>query len=596
MKNPSYDFGSFAVSGGKFGRIVGIDHLFRIVSATFYLILIFEGGSPMGIHREVSIVLVVYLIQLIVVAIAQSFWPALKKFQRKGAVWTDLAFFFALNSVGPVSIFNVTFLWVAFMIGFRWGLKDGKRMLAVNLILYTISEALFIARYVYHGKPSGRFLSILEGIDAERGTLLAASLIATGVIWFLVILTFGYFLARWGDSERRELSREALVRRIRQLLRHGMGINVFCNLLLKELSNLLEVSQAQIILFEKDGRYLRRRLYRENGMVKVKVEELSEGGIGRSLAAKNTALPLLFLKTGDEFNSFQLDESGWNRVEVRDDNSQRGAGRFRYSTIALPLAGTNGALFGRLVLCADEKRQLGFEDILFLQKLLAVVGLFLDNLRLMDETAEEAATTERRKIALDIHDRVIQPYVAVQMGITGLRNKFESENGLGETDFERLIRISNDGVTDLREIVSQLKGADNAGQAFIPAVRRFLFRFSDVTGIAVDFQHDGIANGLYGEFSTDLFQMIAEGISNVYRHSESPIIKISLTGRGKRILLVIEDEGGMDEDVGFFIPKSLSERADLRGGFVSVSHGTVGGGVKVTIDLPAPEMLVRNNV
>jgi len=221
-----------------------------------------------------------------------------------------------------------------------------------------------------------------------------------------------------------------------------------------------------------------------------------------------------------------------------------------------------------------------------------VVVIFLDNMRLTDAIAEEAAATERRKIALDLHDRVIQPYVAVQIGIKGLRSKYESDGNLSESDFERLVGISKLGVDDLRDIVRQLKGADEAGQAFVPAVERFLRRFSDATGIAVDFQHDNRTEGLYGSFSTDLFQMIAEGLSNVYRHSESSVIRLSIKAIGKKVTITIKDEGRKGEDVGFFIPKSLSERAALRGGVVLVSPGAAGG-VTVEIDLPAPEILAR---
>jgi signal transduction histidine kinase len=45
----------------------------------------------------------------------------------------------------------------------------------------------------------------------------------------------------------------------------------------------------------------------------------------------------------------------------------------------------------------------------------------LHNIILVDQLASDAANAERQRIAFDLHDRVIQSYVGLQMGSEAVR-------------------------------------------------------------------------------------------------------------------------------------------------------------------------------
>lgn len=558
----------------KLDRFVELDQLFRITMVGLLFAALLLVGDPLGKDFYLFVCHIAFLVTNSGIILVQNLRPSIRERQRIWSVWLDIFFFGLFNvfaGTAPSLFFNILFLWNAFIIGWRIGVRPGRWILALNLAVFVSTDVISILM-----SPTDNIV-----INSWPG-------IALSTIFILII---GSLLARVGDAERRIGEREKLIAKIRLFVKQGMGMNVFCNFILRELIDALEARQAQIVLFQSDGSYLRRRMNLKDGEPKVRVDELSEDDVQKHIKAKNVHLPLFFSKKGEVFEGYQLNGGAWESVFVDEQYRDLGRGLQRHTIIAVPLA-SSSTLFGRIVICASDNKQFTFDDVTFLRELLAVVVIFLDNIRLTEQIADEAAMTERRKIALDLHDRVIQPYVAVQIGIKGLRTKYQTDGELSEKDFERLVGISRDGVDDLREIVRQLKGADSAGQAFVPAVERFLKRFSEATAMAVDFKHDGIADGLYGSFSTDLFQMIAEGLSNVYRHSDSPVIRVSITGDGKRVVLTIEDEGRLFEDGEFFVPKSLSERASLRGGLVRVSQGTAGG-VKVSIELPAPEILAR---
>ena len=52
----------------------------------------------------------------------------------------------------------------------------------------------------------------------------------------------------------------------------------------------------------------------------------------------------------------------------------------------------------------------------------------LENIRLVDRLASEAAEYERQRIARDIHDGMIQPYIGLQLGLAAIRQKIERGN------------------------------------------------------------------------------------------------------------------------------------------------------------------------
>src|SRR4029078_5549779 len=85
--------------------------------------------------------------------------------------------------------------------------------------------------------------------------------------------------------------------------------------------------------------------------------------------------------------------------------------------------------WGRAYLTPKGSRSLGPSDLEFLLQVLEQVTPVVETIRLVDRLASNAAEQERKKIARDIHDSVIQPYIGLQLGLVGLRQKIERGGG-----------------------------------------------------------------------------------------------------------------------------------------------------------------------
>jgi signal transduction histidine kinase len=87
------------------------------------------------------------------------------------------------------------------------------------------------------------------------------------------------------------------------------------------------------------------------------------------------------------------------------------------------------------------------------------------------------------------------------------------------------------------------------------------------------------------QIGVDAIRMVAEGLSNVRRHTSSPRVTIGMACHREHFILCIENDGVVETTPAPFTPLSLTERAAALGGRVSVA-GTATGSTAVIIDIP----------
>jgi len=251
--------------------------------------------------------------------------------------------------------------------------------------------------------------------------------------------------------------------------------------------------------------------------------------------------------------------------------------------VSVPLSFRN-RISGRIYLTVDNPRVFDESDVRFLKQAVDQVLPLVDNISLVNQLASTAAEEERRKIARDIHDSVIQPYVGLQIGLAGLREKLAASGSALSGDMERLMEMTNQGIAELRRQVAALKESERGREgSLVPAVWRFASRFTEATGIAVQVEADSDIQ-VADRLAAEAFQMVAEGLSNVRRHTRAAHATVGLACRDGSLHLRIENDatGDLPES---FMPRSLSERAAALGGAAHVLRRENGTTV-VSIEVP----------
>jgi signal transduction histidine kinase len=252
---------------------------------------------------------------------------------------------------------------------------------------------------------------------------------------------------------------------------------------------------------------------------------------------------------------------------------------------------------GYLFVSSDRAGAFRMEDARFLLQIASQVTNVLEHIRLVDCMATDAADEERRRIARSVHDRVIQPYIGVQMGLLGVRRLVQgvlqdkgdsqkAEQGRQALEaLEQLVHIARDGVEELREYVYGLRQTKARGDLLIESLLRYGAKFEIVTGIRVNVVNRINFQDINDRLAGEIFQMAAEGLSNVHRHTTATAVRLTVScNPGGNVVVGIENEASPEMTVRDFVPRSIAERAESLGGTTEVT--TLEGRTVVRIEIP----------
>jgi len=166
-----------------------------------------------------------------------------------------------------------------------------------------------------------------------------------------------------------------------------------------------------------------------------------------------------------------------------------------------------------------------------------------ESLRLLSGQLLQLQDQERRRIARELHDSAGQLLAALGMNLALV----ESENGNIAPHAAKAIRESVDLVQELsRELrtISHLLHPpllDEVG--LTSALRSYLDGFTERSKIRVDLEIAEDLGRLQQDFETAIFRIVQESLTNIHRHSGSPVARIRISRSERQVSLEVQDEG-----------------------------------------------------
>lgn len=243
---------------------------------------------------------------------------------------------------------------------------------------------------------------------------------------------------------------------------------------------------------------------------------------------------------------------------------------------------------GVLALAARAPRPFAHQECALLLAVAAQIGVAVQNATLYARSREMAVVEERNRLAREIHDTIAQ-------GLAGIVVQLEAAAGLLRRDPERALaelerarQTARESLQEARRSVWDLRPALLENLSLADALRRELFRFNQMTGVAVDFSVAGRARRLPARVEAGLLRVAQEALSNVHRHAAARRVTVTLTfGRGQVRLAVADDGQGFDpagvgaraDGHGFGLV-GMRERVHLLGGELAVESAP-GAGTKI---------------
>ena len=231
----------------------------------------------------------------------------------------------------------------------------------------------------------------------------------------------------------------------------------------------------------------------------------------------------------------------------------------------------------------------------FLDELAVETSLALDNARLFALVRELSVDRERRRIARDLHDGVVQTLVHVGFELDLLareaaRTAPDESAGIS-SDARRLRSVIEGSVRDVRATISDLR-TGRAAEGLVSALREHLRDLRVTEGPRMTLDADDY-DQLPPEAEHELFRVAQEAISNAVQHAGASSIRVGLRSASDgTALLLIEDDGiGMPNGYGSTGEyrgvgmRSMHERAALLGARLNV-ESKAGKGTRITIEVP----------
>jgi signal transduction histidine kinase len=223
-----------------------------------------------------------------------------------------------------------------------------------------------------------------------------------------------------------------------------------------------------------------------------------------------------------------------------------------------------------------------------------------DNLRYDEEVHREllqrvitAQEDERRRVAIELHDGIVQNIVSALYRLQLCSAKLGDAPDEVKEALQEALGIVDASITEIRQIIGGLRPTMLDDLGLMMALERYIQSTQRETASSLSIElREGETPQLSPDAETTLFRIAQEGLNNIIKHSQCQKAVLSVVVQDGDLLLTIEDDGA-----GFEIPSlqrrtthsfglvGMRERAQALGGILEVNSSPMQG-TKVTARFP----------
>ncbi len=205
-----------------------------------------------------------------------------------------------------------------------------------------------------------------------------------------------------------------------------------------------------------------------------------------------------------------------------------------------------------------------------------------------------AQENERKRLAVTLHDDVVQSLAGILMRIQSLRNfVYKGDNDRLLHEFVEIEELFRKNIQKCRVVSFDMDSFWLEKAGFIPTLKSHIRDFENKSGIKVILNFH-VDDNLSRVTQTHFFRVVQEALSNVKNHTEATEIMIKLTVFNENAELIIQDNGCgfvlndhfWDElGANHFGLVSIEQRSRLLGGTFLIKTAP-GCGTTLSVNVP----------
>ncbi|MBV9922559.1 MAG: GAF domain-containing protein [Pseudonocardia sp.] len=238
-------------------------------------------------------------------------------------------------------------------------------------------------------------------------------------------------------------------------------------------------------------------------------------------------------------------------------------------------------------------------SLAFLEAMADHAAVAIHTARLLDRTRSQAQLDERKRLARDLHDSVVQQLFSMRMQASALRahvDRPERDPARLCRDAEELGELAQGALADLRRLIFELRPLDLTERGLVETVRAHAAGLQARTGLAVEVRTPpGPLPDLGVDVEEDLYRVVSEALHNVVKHARATAVDICFACTPEELVVEVIDDGcgpttvpGTGESTRLGLV-SMHERTERWGGRLKAGPYPAGGWrVRVTLPATAP--------
>lgn len=288
-------------------------------------------------------------------------------------------------------------------------------------------------------------------------------------------------------------------------------------------------------------------------------------------------------------------------MEPQTRNTKMSLPRNWVSYLGLPLE-ARGDVVGVLSIYTNKEHDFTEHEIAFFTTLAGQTVIALQNARLFEEVGAgrsqlrdlsrrllELHETDQRHLARELHDEIGQILTGLQLTLEMASRAPCEESTITLAKAQSLV---NDLIRRVRRLSLDLRPLMLDDLGLLPTIVSHIERFALMTGVEVDFSHNGLKDKRFQpQVETAAYRIVQEALTNVARHARVERAILQIWCIPETLILKIQDMGvGFDPQAVIRAGKAsgvtgMRERAVLLNGELSIDS-TSGAGTCIIAELP----------
>jgi signal transduction histidine kinase len=224
------------------------------------------------------------------------------------------------------------------------------------------------------------------------------------------------------------------------------------------------------------------------------------------------------------------------------------------------LSGTRGSL--GLLVAANRRGQRRFApaDRDLAELLAAQAGPLLEACRLQEQRRYSASIDERRRIAGELHDRLIQTLASMDLRIVTCSDRWRARqwDRLGE-ELDQLKELAEQALAEARGAINELAPVQLREEGLAAYLEECVRQFQQRTSIPVEATVAVASHDVPEPTALLLISMLREGLNNIRKHAQAHRVRLEIVQQEGQIRLRLADDG-----IGFRPEQRASLPAPLR--------------------------------